>query len=281
MARQYQRCRTIRPLDRGEPCHGRLDRIGRPPGIQVRHQPQRGGLLHALVGWSVLTQPDGVVGKDEDYPRPHQRRDADGVAGVLGKHEERAAVRNVAAMHGDAVHDRRHAEFAHSVGNVVAAGLPGHPPGARPVGQVRASEICGAAQQFGERRGKSLDGVLRSLAAGDAFTLGVNSLDDRSRVLYPACRQFSFHTALELGGFLRVGRPVLRELGVPLGLQGTAALSRVPCRVDFLGDLERRMVPADRWTRGGYLCLAQWRTVRIVSARLAWRAHADDCLAAD
>ena len=65
---------------------------------------------------AVFAQADAVVGEDMDDPQPHQRGHADRIAAVVAEGEEGAAVGQVTAMQGDAVHDCRHAEFAYTVG---------------------------------------------------------------------------------------------------------------------------------------------------------------------
>ncbi len=55
-----------------------------------------------------------------DDAQPHQRREPDRPARVVGKDEEGAAVRNEAAVERKAVHRGRHAELAHPVMDVAA-----------------------------------------------------------------------------------------------------------------------------------------------------------------
>ena len=63
--------------------------------------------------------------------------------------------------------DRRHAELAHAVMQIIAllAVLDGD--AALPVGQVRPGEVGGAAEELRHEGGEGLDGVLRGLAGGD------------------------------------------------------------------------------------------------------------------
>ncbi len=67
--------------------------------IHVRHQPQARDVLDGLVRRAVFAEADGVVrAARRSLRRPHQRRHAHGVARVVGEHQERAAVRNEAAV---------------------------------------------------------------------------------------------------------------------------------------------------------------------------------------
>ncbi|CCK03529.1 hypothetical protein BN129_2201 [Cronobacter sakazakii 701] len=51
------------------------------------------------------------MGINHNLPRLHQRRHARRVAGVFDEHQEGGGVGHKAAVMGDAVSDRRHAEF--------------------------------------------------------------------------------------------------------------------------------------------------------------------------
>ena len=120
LAREDQGRRAVLALDRGAPGHGRFDRVARTPDVQVRDQAQRRDVLDRLVGRAVFAQADRVVGEHEDRAQLHQRRHAQRVAAVVGEDQEGGAERDEAAVQGDAVHDRAHAEFAHAVVDVVA-----------------------------------------------------------------------------------------------------------------------------------------------------------------
>ena len=82
-------------------------------------------MFNRLVGRSVLAQADTVMGHDIDRAHAHQCRQANGVARIVRKHQKRAAIGDQTAMHADAIHRRRHAEFAHAVADIVARLVPG------------------------------------------------------------------------------------------------------------------------------------------------------------
>ncbi len=106
------------------PAHRRFDLIARTPGAEVWRQAQARQLFNRLVRGAVFSQTDGVVGVDHNLPRLHQRGHARRVTGVLDEHQEGGGVGHKAAVVGDAVGNRGHAELAHAVVNVV----PGNDP---------------------------------------------------------------------------------------------------------------------------------------------------------
>ena len=77
-------------------------------------------MLNALVRGAVFAQADAVVRKDVDDALLHERSHANGIAAVVAKGEEGAAIRDVAAMQSQAVHDGCHAKLAHAVVDVAA-----------------------------------------------------------------------------------------------------------------------------------------------------------------
>jgi hypothetical protein len=129
-------------------------------------------MLDRLVRRAVLAEADGVVRVDHDLALLHQRRHADGVAGVVREDQEGGGVGNQAAVQRDAVGDGGHAEFAHAVVAVVAAFGAGDALAALDEGQVGAGQVGRAAEDFRHGRDQRGDGVLRGLAGGDVLGLG-------------------------------------------------------------------------------------------------------------
>ena len=82
-------------------------------------------MLDRLVGRTIFAQADGVVSQHKNAALFHNGRHAQGVAGVIGEHQEGAAVGDKAAVQSHAIHDGRHAKFTHTVGNIVGTGLAG------------------------------------------------------------------------------------------------------------------------------------------------------------
>ncbi len=108
-------------------------------------------MFDRLVRRAVLAEADAVVREDVDDAQLHQRGHADRVARVVAEGQEGAAVGDEAAVQRDAVHHRRHAEFAHAIVDVAAAlGAAAHRAASREVGQVGAGQVGAAAEQFGQ-----------------------------------------------------------------------------------------------------------------------------------
>jgi hypothetical protein len=179
------------------------------------------------------------------------------------------------------VHDVRHAELAHAVGDVVARRLLEDMLAAGPVGQVRAGQVGGTADELGQVRRQRVDRDLARLARGHRLGLRIHRGDGLFRDFRPARGQFASHAALELRGLGRIGLRVMLELAVPGFFPGGAFLARIPGLIDFLRNLEGREIPADVRTHGGAFRFAQRRAVHVVGAGLVRAAGADDGLALD
>ena len=108
-----------------------------------------------------------------DDADPHQRRQPDRRAAVIGKAEKRAAIRDEAAMQRDPVHRSRHGMLADAVMDVAAIeGIGPHRLlrlGARQVGM---GQIGRAAKQIRQRLGDHVDHQLRRLPGGDFRPFG-------------------------------------------------------------------------------------------------------------
>ena len=104
--------RPASSLDGQRPGGDRLVGVARPDEPQVRDRAQRRVVLDRLVGRAVLAEPDGVVRPDVDDVQPGQRREADRAAHVVAEGQERGAVRDEAAVIGDAVGDAAHGVLA-------------------------------------------------------------------------------------------------------------------------------------------------------------------------
>src|SRR5450830_787131 len=241
-----QRRRTVLALQGVFPGHGGFHRVGWTPGVEVRRATQARQLLDRLVGRTVFAQTDGVMGVDMDHALLHQRRHTYRVAGVFHEHQEGRAVRQQAAVQGDAVHDRGHAEFAHAVVHVVAAGVFSADALATfPQGQVGTGQVGRTAEQFRQQWTEGVQGVLAGFTAGDGFALG---------------RDFS-----------DVSRGFFGEISRQLAAQAT----------DQFSGFGRAMCPLQRRTAQGDFRITQWGAVAIFLALLVRRTEADGGLAAD
>ena len=98
----------------------RFKLVRRAPVLEARRHTQGRKLFDRLVRWAVLAKGEGIMGINKDVLDPHECRQANGVAGIVLKHQERARVGHEAAVQGDAVDCGSHAELAHAPVHVIA-----------------------------------------------------------------------------------------------------------------------------------------------------------------
>ena len=108
------------------PRYQRFNGIAWTPYVHIRNQAQSGSLLDRLVGRTVFTQTDGIVGKRKYRVDFHQCRHAQGVTFVFAEHQESRTEWFHTAVQCKAVHDGAHAELAYAVVDVVAAVFAGN-----------------------------------------------------------------------------------------------------------------------------------------------------------
>ena len=122
-------------------------------------------MLNRLMRRAVFAKSDAVVRQHVNDLLFHQRGQPDRGAHVIGKDEERAAIRDEAAVQRDAVHDRAHRMFADAVADVASGKIISLRVAVTvQIGVVRWRKIGGAAHQ---RRNDFDDGV-ENLPGGDA-----------------------------------------------------------------------------------------------------------------
>ena len=108
------------------PRYQRFNGITWSPYIHIWNQAQSGSLLDRLVGRTVFSQTDGIVGEHKYRVDFHQRSHAQGITLVFAEHQESRAEWFNTAMQGKAVHDCTHAELTHTVVNIVTAVFAGN-----------------------------------------------------------------------------------------------------------------------------------------------------------
>jgi hypothetical protein len=148
-------------LERVAPSDGGLHRVARPPDAHVRDEAQARQVLDGLVRRTVLAEADRIVREHEHDAVAHQRSHAHGVARVVRKHQERAAVGDETSMQRDAIHDRAHAEFADAVVEVVAPLRPADRLRSFPIRVVRAGQVGRTAEQLGHHGAEHVEHLLR------------------------------------------------------------------------------------------------------------------------
>ena len=101
------------------------------------------------------------MGQDEYIALLHQRRHAQGIAGVFGKDEEGPAIGNETPMQGQAVIDGGHGELPDAVIQVIAVciRIADH-GGILPQGEVGAGQVSRTADQFRQVGAVGVQGIL-------------------------------------------------------------------------------------------------------------------------
>ena len=200
LAGQSEQGGSVAPLQCKRPAFGGLDRVGRAVDIKPRHRPQRGQMLYRLMGRAVLAEPDRIVRHHIDNAGPNEGGQPDRGPGVIGKCEERPAIRDQPAMHGDAIHRRRHPVLAHPVSDI-AAGIvaPANVLLVLGLGVVRRCEVGGAANQLRNHPGQGIEHRPRGLACRDFRICLPEVMADLRDRLIEARRQLSALASQEFG----------------------------------------------------------------------------------
>ncbi|CAI0964498.1 Uncharacterised protein [Serratia grimesii] len=225
-------------------------------------------MFNRLVRRAVFAQTDGVMGVHEHVADFHQRRHTHRITGVFHEHQEGRRVRQEAAVQRDAVGDGGHAELAHAVVDVVTRQVFIQRFGAGPHGQVARCQVSGAAEELRQHLAEGFQRVLRRLAARDVGRVSLQLFNKGFGVGFPVGRQFTVHTAFELGSQLREGLGVGSETVVPGRFFGLAGFFGVPLGINVLRDFEGGVFPAQRFAGGGHFGGAQCRTVHVVGTGL-------------
>ncbi len=155
--------------------------------MQIGDQAQTGGMLNRLVCRAVFAKANGVMCEHMHNALLHERRHADGVAGIIGKSKEGTAKGQITTMQCHAIHDGRHTELAHTVVDVSAklhpfvGGTHRHHP--LPIGEVGTGKVGRAAQHLGQQRRKSGNHKLRGFPTGNRFRAFCSGFNKRRRLI--------------------------------------------------------------------------------------------------
>jgi hypothetical protein len=280
LARERKAGGLVLAFKRQLPAFRRLDRVGGAEHLEIGDRTQCRNMLDRLVGRAVFAKADRIVGQHMDDADAHQSRKADRRARIVGKHEERAAVRDKAAMQRDAVHGRSHAVLANAVMQIAAGEVVWRDrlslAGLRVVrtGQVGRSTECfrqGTVDHFQHHFGCLAGRDLR-LVGDELLLVGLDRRFERAR-------QFTAETALEGGADLGVfsGKTIFPCLALLVGTQTGEA----PGIEDFGRNDEGLVTPAKLRAGQRDLVCAERRTVRLGAAGLVGRAVPDRRLAGD
>lgn len=192
-----------------------------PPEGQVGEGAQPSGSLDRLVGRSVLTKTDRVVGGDLKDAKVGQGRQTDGTGSVRHKVEEGGAEGDETTVCGETVADGSHAVLTDTEAEVSARVVSETGRGVLEVGsalvpgQVGASQVGRTTDELGENLGQRVEGRLGELSGSDGGVRG--GVGGQS--LFPAFRKTALDTTSEFGGLLGVLLLVRLEEGVPLLLE--------------------------------------------------------------
>ena len=149
------------------------------------------------------------------------------------------------------------------------------------VGQVRVRQVGRAAYQLRQCLGQLAKHVLAGFAAGDRGAFGGRGGDEIGRSHGKVVRQVAPDPAQEFRRQLRIGRPIILEPELPVGLQRFALPHGVPRGGDIGRDDEGRMPPFERRARARHFLRPKRRAMGVLMALLGRCAAADNGLAAD
>ena len=211
---------------------------------------------------TVFTEADRVVRKDKDRTQLHERRHSQSVSGVVRERQERCAERDKAAVKSNAVLNTGHAELAHTVADVAAEHVVVrealHP---RPVGEVRAREVGGAAEEFRQRRRQGVECLLACLTGGNAFRGGLSIAKRfKNNVIKPG-RKVARQTSLKFRGQFRICLGVIGKHLVPGVFHRLTRRTRVHCGVNRLRHFKGTVLPAEFGLGGRNFFVTQGFTV--------------------
>ena len=201
--------------------------VGWSPEGKVWHGSEPSSSLDRLVGWSILTETDRVVGGDLNDSEVRQGRETDGAGGVRDEVEESGTEWNDTSVGGETVTDGSHTVFSNTESKV-STGVASKTRrwvlevlGTLPSGQVGSGQIGRTTNELGKDLGKLGDGRLGELSGSDSGILG--SVGGEG--LLPSLWESSLNSSLEFGSLLGILLLVLSKELVPLGLELGSLLS--------------------------------------------------------
>lgn len=211
------------------------------PDGAVGESSEPGDGLNRLVGGSILTESDGVVGGNPDDLVVRESGESDGTGGVRDEVEEGSAEGNDGTVGVETVHDGTHGVLSDTVSEVSTAvvsetSLGGlEVDGLLPSGEVGSSQVGRTTNELRKGSGEGLEDNLGVLPRSDG---GISHLVDRE-VLLPALREVTRDSSSKLSSLGGVLRLVRLKKGVPLGVGLGTSLSRVGVElVNVLGNVE-------------------------------------------
>ena len=200
-------------------------------------QPSDG--LYRLVGRTILTETDRVVGGDVEDSEVGEGGESNGTGGVRDEVEEGGSEGDDTTVSGETVTDGGHSVLPDTEPDV-SSGVVSEPGrgglevnGGLGSGQVGTGQIGRTSEQFGEDVPQLGEDGLGELSGSDGGVLGVVS----GQSLFPSFGKTTLHPSLDLGSLLGVLLLVGSEQRVPLGLElGTLVSGLGVSLLDLVGN---------------------------------------------
>ena len=143
-------------------------RFGRADHGQPRNAPQHRDLFDRLVGRTVFTDIEAVVGEHVDFMQMLQRGEADRRLHIIAEHEEGRGIRDRGAVQRHAVARQTHREFTHAEVHIASRVIVAREiPAVLHVALGRRSEVRRAAEKRRNQFRRLLQHRAGSGARGD------------------------------------------------------------------------------------------------------------------
>lgn len=250
-------------------CGGGLVSISWAPDHAVWKSTEVSEGLDWLMGWSILTKTDGVVGGNPDGADLGKGGETDGTGGVGDEVKESSSVWDDGSVCGETVHDGTHGVLTDTVSDVTSrpvtetGGWWLEVNGVLPAGQIGAGKISGSSDQLWDDLVDVLKNDLGELAGGNSLVSWTIDWE----LLLPSLWKLASKAALKVLGLRwELLRVFLEEL-VPLLLNGSTLRGVLVVKVvDGLVNSEGLLwVEAELLLDLGNIVLLQWSTVDTTS----------------
>ena len=250
--------------------------ITRADGQHVRHGTEGGQVLDRLMGRSVLSQSNRVVGHHVDNTGLRKGRHTHGIPHVIREDEEGSAVRDKSrGVKSNSVADGSHGVLAHSKADVaLSRGILLEVSEHLHEGHVGRGQIGGSSNKSRDDRGEGVQHGLGVETGGEPLVLRGELRESIS----PVSRKLSGGDAVELSPLLGVLGSVVSSQLVPGGMSLLSTLSEgsVELIVGLLRHLELTIRPLQVLAGGGGLIRSEWGSVDIVGIGLVRGSVSDE-----
>lgn len=194
--------------------------VSRPPESKVGESSEPSSCLNGLVGRSVFTETNGVVGGNVKDSEVRQGGKSDGTGGVRDEVKESGTERNDTTVGSDTVTDGSHtmlpdtkSEVSTSVATETSRGVL-EVLSALPPGQVGTGQVGRTTNQLGQNLSELGDGSLGQLPGTDSSVRrGVGG-----ESLLPTFGETAFNSSLKFSGLLGVLLTVRLEESLPFSI---------------------------------------------------------------